>query len=184
MSSECPEYDVIVLFAHYGFRKASMDDLARAIGVSRQTLYNRFGTKEAVRDWAVEGFAGQLRDRVQTELDRPDRPARDRLIAAFQRWTGDNIAVLRSAPHGFDIIGLSVAALENAAHDPVTAFRAAIAQFLVENGLCRDIDQAHEAAYALHMADKGLLLTAQSPEEYAASIGRVIDVVLRIETGR
>lgn len=178
MTSDHPEHDVIVLFAHYGFRKASMDDLARAVGVSRQTLYNRFGTKEAVRDWAVAGFAARLLERVRAELDRGDRPARACLMAAFERWTGDNIAILRSAPHGFDMIALSVAALENASDDPVTAFRAALARFLVERGLCGDIDRADDAAYALHMADKGLLMTAPSADAYRDGMGRVIDAVL------
>lgn len=178
MTSERPEYDVMVLFAHYGFRKASMDDLARAAGVSRQTLYNRFGTKEAVRDWAVAGFAAELLERGRAELADAGRPARDCLIAAFQRWTGDNIATLRSAPHGFDVIALSVAALENAKNDPIAGFRSAIAQFLVDRGLRDDIDSASNTAYALHMADKGLLLTAQSPEAYAADMARIIDAIL------
>jgi AcrR family transcriptional regulator len=41
-------------FARYGFRKTSMEDLARASRVSRQALYNHFGSKAALADWAAQ----------------------------------------------------------------------------------------------------------------------------------
>ncbi|HEY0747971.1 MAG TPA: helix-turn-helix domain-containing protein, partial [Steroidobacteraceae bacterium] len=36
----------VSIFARFGFRKASMDDVARAAGVSRQGLYLSFANKE------------------------------------------------------------------------------------------------------------------------------------------
>ncbi len=39
---------IIAVFAHYGFRKTAMEDVAKAAGKSRQALYNRFGSKDAV----------------------------------------------------------------------------------------------------------------------------------------
>jgi len=36
----------VAVFARFGFRKASMDEVARAAGVSRQGLYLQFANKE------------------------------------------------------------------------------------------------------------------------------------------
>ena len=42
------------VFARYGFRKTSMDEVARAAGVSRQGLYLQFADKEELFRKAVE----------------------------------------------------------------------------------------------------------------------------------
>ena len=39
------------VFPRYGFRKTSMDDLARAAGLSRQARYLHFATKEALEQY-------------------------------------------------------------------------------------------------------------------------------------
>src|SRR5260370_15665605 len=43
-----------VVFARYGFRKASMEEVARAAGVSRQGLYLQFANKEELFRKTVE----------------------------------------------------------------------------------------------------------------------------------
>ena len=42
------------VFARYGYRKTSMDDVARAAGVSRQGLYLSFANKEELFRRALE----------------------------------------------------------------------------------------------------------------------------------
>jgi AcrR family transcriptional regulator len=48
-------------FSNQGFRKTSMVALASAIGMSRQTLYNRFQTKELVLQWATSELVALLK---------------------------------------------------------------------------------------------------------------------------
>ena len=51
MNPDAEHFKVIEVFSNYGFRKTSMSDLAEAAGVSRQTLYNRFKSKEDILHW-------------------------------------------------------------------------------------------------------------------------------------
>jgi AcrR family transcriptional regulator len=44
----------IGVFARFGYRKTSMDDIARAAGVSRQGLYLLFSNKEELFRRSVE----------------------------------------------------------------------------------------------------------------------------------
>ena len=49
------------LFKTYGFKKVSIDDIARGAGVSQVTIYNHFGSKdELVRDVVKAQFLGVL----------------------------------------------------------------------------------------------------------------------------
>ncbi|MCU0658336.1 MAG: TetR/AcrR family transcriptional regulator [Polyangiaceae bacterium] len=75
-------------FARYGYRKTSMEEVARAAHLSRQGLYLHFSTKEelfrgVVRHVLESGLAearGQLQDDTQ--------PVEARLLGAFDAWVG------------------------------------------------------------------------------------------------
>ena len=81
------------VFARYGFRKTSMDEVARAAGVSRQGLYLLFADKEALFRRAVaHKLAGQLRA-AAAELANTAAPLESRLVAACDEWAGRYVGV-------------------------------------------------------------------------------------------
>lgn len=167
------------VFMHYGFRRTSMDDLARALGVSRQTLYNRFGTKEAVLAWTMTGAASQSLNGATLALADPDAPVADAVLAAFARWEGDHAGLLATAPHSAEIMDMGMAALSATDFDPVGAFRAALTQTLLARGAVPGPAEAEEAAFTLTTAAKGLLITAASSEAFEEGMRRIIAAVLR-----
>src|ERR1700736_7091998 len=76
------------VFARYGFRKTSMDDVARAAGVSRQGLYLLFANKEELFRRAV---AHSLRNQLAAAIGALSRAAdgwESRLIAACAGRSG------------------------------------------------------------------------------------------------
>ena len=179
MDTDTDTLAVLEVFAHYGFRRASMDDLARAMGVSRQTLYNRFGTKEAVLNWAVETVTSQSLDRALLALADTDLPLDEAIRAAFARWEGDHVALLTSAPHSSEILELGMAAYKTFESDPRAAFRTALAATVLERGAVPGPAEAEEAAFALTTAAKGLLLTAENAEGFDTGMARIVAAVLR-----
>lgn len=72
------------VFLRYGFKKTSMDDLARAAGLSRQGLYLHFPTKEALFKEAVLALVASLRSAFRAALARDDLDVEERLVAAFE----------------------------------------------------------------------------------------------------
>ena len=149
MKETLPFKDILAVFAHYGFRKAAMEDLARAAGISRQTLYNRFKTKQAVLDWAVEGYLGDTRARAVAELqDRGKSPAAC-LLGAFARWTGDHVTLLHEAPHGAEAIELGTQSIRRSDTDPEADFERDIAAFLSDRGLATSRKQATDLAQTM-----------------------------------
>jgi TetR/AcrR family transcriptional repressor of mexJK operon len=67
-------------FRHDGFRGASVDRIAAAAGVAKQTLYNHFPSKEALFE---ETIRLGVRD-IVVELDDTPGDMRDRLLAFSQ----------------------------------------------------------------------------------------------------
>ncbi|MEW8525612.1 MAG: TetR/AcrR family transcriptional regulator [Candidatus Thiodiazotropha endolucinida] len=168
---------VLSIFAHYGFRKASMEDLARAADVSRQTLYKRFKTKEAVLDWAVEGYARENRERVSAELKNHEASLSECLLNAFARWAGEVVPLLHDSPHGAEIMDMGTESLRRSGEDFHADFEAEIAQFLMDRGVCGTKEEAADATFLLHMSSKGLLLKSLSSEEFQAGMSRIIRAV-------
>jgi len=83
-------------FARFGYRKTSMDDVARAADISRPGLYFLFSSKENL-------FRAAVVDALDTDLDMAgqvlsdrERPLRDRLIEAFDLWTGRYVGAMSS----------------------------------------------------------------------------------------
>jgi AcrR family transcriptional regulator len=78
----------VSVFARYGYRKTSMDDVARAAGVSRQGLYLSFANKEELFRRALEhSLSDQLACAI-TALARAEDSLETRLIAACKEWSG------------------------------------------------------------------------------------------------
>ena len=167
---------VLEAFGHYGFRKASMADLAEAAGVSRQTLYNRCKTKDGVLEWAVDGFASESETAAIAALRHGRGDLADRLTAYFGEWLGSSVDLLRSAPHGAEIFDLGKQARARIRPDAEPLCRQALIDALSgEAGLG---EAAEEAGFVLLMASKGLLLASPSAEAYAQSMQRVIAFIL------
>src|SRR5258708_35954114 len=76
------------VFLRYGFKKTSMDDLARAAGLSRQGLYLHFATKEALFKDAVLQLIATSRAAGRAALGREDLDVEERLLGAFEAVHG------------------------------------------------------------------------------------------------
>jgi AcrR family transcriptional regulator len=72
------------IFSRYGFKKTSMDDVARAAGLSRQGLYLHFATKEALFQAALLHLVETLRAAGRAALAREDLDVEERLVTMFE----------------------------------------------------------------------------------------------------
>ncbi len=75
------------LFSQFGVERVSMADIARKAGVSQATIYNNFGSKEALAREFVSRSIEQLVQRVQDVL-APEQPYWDKLAAFIQFLAG------------------------------------------------------------------------------------------------
>jgi AcrR family transcriptional regulator len=78
----------LLVFARHGYRKASMDDVAKAADISRPGLYFYFSSKPELFRATVEHALDDSVTAARLALADPDRPLRERLIEAFDHWSG------------------------------------------------------------------------------------------------
>lgn len=169
--------DVLTLFATYGFRKASMGDIAHAAGLSRQSIYNQHGSKEAVLDWALTDFLGEISDKAVACLSKGSM-ALDALGNAFQAWIGDNVDMMRGTPHGGELLETAIASAANSYRDYEAEFSSAVERFLVARGMASEAI-ASDVNFVLQTAAKGLLLKSKTAEDFKKGMGRVIRAVIQ-----
>jgi AcrR family transcriptional regulator len=72
------------IFLRYGFKKTSMDDVARAAGVSRQGLYLYFDTKDLLFREALQHLVSHLISAARAAAEDGNLSIRDRLLRAFE----------------------------------------------------------------------------------------------------
>src|SRR5258705_5964341 len=85
------------VFRRYGFRKTSMDEVARTADISRQRLYLYFASKEALFRAAVgQVLDTALADAVRCLNDEDAvlyQPVGDALDASLRRYVGAMLAI-------------------------------------------------------------------------------------------
>jgi len=169
--------EVLAVFAQYGPQKVSMTDIAKAAGLSRQSIYNQFGSKDAALEWAV---ATVLTEATQAAVDVFEQSSKDPLeviVDAFQKWIGEHLQIWRGTPHGAEILEYVIEVAANAEVDYEGLFFTALAKFLVSTSLANDGKQAEDMTYTLGLISKGLLLKTDRAEDYRYGLDRACRVV-------
>ena len=90
-------------FLRYGFKKTSMDDVARAAGVSRQGLYLYFDTKDFLFREALQYLVSHMISTAHSVAEDGNLSLRDRLLGVFEALHGS--AFQSASPeHAFELL--------------------------------------------------------------------------------
>jgi AcrR family transcriptional regulator len=156
------------VFARFGFRKTSMDDIARAAGVSRQGLYLLFSNKEELFRRAVEhSLCGQLNAAIAV-LSQNELTLEERLVAACNEWSGRFVGSL--SDDAADLMCASTSLAGETLRTYELRFEQAVASAIAASPLvrrCRRIGVCHtEVARALHATARGLKQSCKARQDF------------------
>ena len=163
----------IATFAHYGFRKTSMENVAAAMGISRQALYKRYRSKEALFQDLIKKMVCTTRDQAVAAVADTSQPLHRRLLTAFDICAGQHVDLMRASPHSMEVIDFAAGTMREVSQEAEEAILSAIVK-----ALGRRSKHHRDIAYTLLMASKGLMMKAQSRADYKAGMARVIAVAL------
>jgi len=166
---QCALLDAAVgVFARYGFRKTSMEEVARAAGVSRQGLYLQFANKEELFRRALAHSLGNQLNAAIVVLANERNSLEARLIRACDEWSGRFVGSL-----GKDAADLMCASssLAGATLSHFEArFERAVAHAIAGSPLaafCATADLSPaDLARALHATARGLKQSSTSRQEF------------------
>lgn len=89
------------LLGQLGYSKTTMDDVARAAGVGKRTIYVYFPSKEELTLGTIDRIVDRLTDRLAAVADS-DRPAADKLRAMLLDRVLFRFDSVRDYYHGLD----------------------------------------------------------------------------------
>ena len=121
----------IGVFGRFGFKKTSVDDLAKAAKLSKQCLYLHFTSKEEIFIAAIRKYLSDGLRRVEQELSNANAMLLDRLAGAMDAWFGRHIETFDSA--ALDVIDAGDHLSPAEINEYKTAFRVRIASALARD---------------------------------------------------
>ncbi|WP_267421933.1 MULTISPECIES: TetR/AcrR family transcriptional regulator [unclassified Curtobacterium] len=158
-------------FVRFGYRKTSMDDVARAAQVSRQGLYFLFDSKPALFREAVTRALARDLDAVADALS-DGRPLRERLLEAFDRWAGSFIGPLTDQTGS--VRDFDPALLGPVLHSAPRHFEDLVTAAIAES----HPTDAPDRARTLISASIGIKHQVETREQYAAPMAIALDLVV------
>ncbi|HEY1107531.1 MAG TPA: helix-turn-helix domain-containing protein [Opitutaceae bacterium] len=155
------------VFARFGYRKTSMDEVARAAQISRQGLYLHFANKEDL-------FRATLRHAIDVALAaalralKDEAPIADRLLGAFDEWIGRHVG--RFGADASDLMEAAESVGGNLIMETEKLFLDSVAAALREAGLAAAYKPAglttRQLAENLAATARGLKHCAATREEF------------------
>ncbi|AXG79268.1 TetR/AcrR family transcriptional regulator [Streptomyces paludis] len=168
------------VFLRYGFKKASMDDLARAARISRQGLYLHFRTKDALFEAVLVQLVAQLRAAAVAAIDRDDLEPEDRLVGAFEAFCGYAVSSVASESFN-ELMETATSVGGPLVREAETEFVRGIAGLLTRTGVAETWAPAgippEELANHLYATSSGLKHLRTPPEEYRARMRTAVRIV-------
>lgn len=145
-------------FAQYGFRRTSMQDIARAAGMSRPALYQHFRNKEAI----ARGLVVDYFDRAEREMRVAlfaDGTLEQVLDAGFVAKTGEGIQLMLDTPHGRELLEFSASVAQEELHEGMARLRQVVADWLT------------------HEEQQGRIVPQEDAQATAALILRMLEAI-------
>lgn len=160
-------------FAAYGFRRATMDDIARGAGLSRTALYLHFKNKEDIfRSLTQRYFDDAIRD-MGAALGTPCQSPTEALRAAFIAKDGKFMEVVLGTPHGRELLDVGFSLSADLAEAGEARMAAELTSFIKRHHIAAGVGTAEEMSDTLKAALKGLKFSATNLAQYRAGQGRL-----------
>ena len=91
------------IFTHYGFRRASLEEIAREAGISRTALYHHFRNKEDLFREMCDGIYLRASEKAE-EAAASGEPIDVKLRAVLEAQVGWIFRQLENSRHGLEIV--------------------------------------------------------------------------------
>jgi len=174
----------LVQFSRYGFRRTSMEDIARQTGVSRASLYSYFENKEEIfRNLSValhEEALGSAERILKDDTGRESLEARveDALVAKVGRMH----ELVAESPHGSEILDENSRLCGDVVSSSADRFQQMLAAALLAGARRGEIDlkaaglTSNAAAELIRLAANGLKQSAENPKVFRGRLRKFVRV--------
>lgn len=170
-------------FALYGYRRTSMEEIARGTGLSRPSLYQAFANKEEIFRALSERVHAESLRQVEASLNG-EGPLASRLEGALVAKVGRLLTIVADSPHGEEILDESNRLCGDVVLDSVERFQAMLAASIAaavrsgELSLAGSGLSAPAAAELLRLSATGLKHELKNEREYRKRARHLVQIFL------
>lgn len=173
------------VFATYGFRKTSMNDIANGAGMSRPAVYQHYKNKDDIFRRLTQIYYDQVADALVVAFSA-DKPVTETLHSAFGAQIGDMVETLLASPHGMELLDTgekTAADIKQAGEDRLRLLYADWLRAESARGRVALPDTPEQVADVILVGLRGLKATVSSVPQmrarlaaFATLIGRGLEV--------
>lgn len=171
------------LFRHYGYRRTSMEDIARAAGVAKGTLYLYFTSKEELFEAIARSLATHMLADITAAAER-DLPLEELLFGVLDAKLGAVWRWIYSSPHAAELLDPQHQLPDDVFAEVDEAFRSIMAR-LIQKGVKSGELDLKAAGFTAESASQTLVRAAygaeKSPDEaeFRKMLANIVHLSLR-----
>ena len=171
------------VFGQYGYRRTSVDDIAREAQIGKGTIYLSFASKEEVFRALAQRLSQQMLTGAETASRRPGTTA-DKLAAMHAAWFGTYAEAVSRSPHAAELLDAKHRLSADLVADGASRYRQLVRDVLAEANTTGELDlepaglTADTAAGLLIAAARGLEPSPDSPAAYRRSLSTLARVMI------
>jgi AcrR family transcriptional regulator len=171
------------MFGQYGYRRTSMDDIAREAGIAKGTIYLSFASKEDVFQALSQRLSQRMLAGAETASRRPGTTA-DKLAAMHAAWFGTYAETIHRSPHAAELLDVKHRLSADRVTDAASRYKRLVRDVLAEAAAAAELDlelpglTADTAAELLIASARGLTSSAASPAAYRRSLNALVRVMI------
>lgn len=171
-----------VQFSQYGFKRTSMDDIARQAEISRASIYSYFDNKEAVFRSLSEALCIESLETASRDMHggRDSVDIVDRFYAGLCAFKARLYGMLEATPHGVEIMEANGRLNADIVQDYLEKIEALLADELEYGVNAGEIDlkkagaTVPETAQLMHLAAAGLKQGAEDFADFQVKLKRFL----------
>ena len=170
------------VFGQYGYRRTSMDDIAREADIGKGTIYLNFASKEEVFQALSERLAQRMLAGAEAARHRTGTTA-DKLAAMHAAWFGTYADTISRSPHAAELMDAKHRLSADLVADAASRYKRLVRDVLAQADTAGELDlesadlTADTAAELLIASARGVQSSAASPaanRRYLKALVRVM----------
>jgi AcrR family transcriptional regulator len=177
------------VFGQYGYRRTSMDDIAREAGIGKGTIYLSFAGKDEVFRALSQSLSQRMLNDAETARRQPGTTA-DRLTAICAAWFGTYVETIRRSPHAAELMDAKHRLSADVVSRAASRYKRLVRDVLAEAAAAGELDlesagmTADTTAELLIASARGLQSSSASPATYRRYLNSLVRVMVAGLGGR
>lgn len=171
------------VFGQYGYRRTSMDEVAREAGIGKGTIYLSFAGKDEVFRALSQRLSQWMLSAAETASRQPGTTA-DKLTAICAAWFGTYMETIRRSPHVAELMDAKHRLSADVVSRAASRYKRLVRDILTEADAGGELNlesagiTADTTAELLIASARGLQSSAASPATYRRNLDTLVRVMV------